>query len=217
MKESNHNHLVSLLIQNGYLKTSTLQEAFRVVDRADFISDEEKMRAYEDTPLLIEKQIVGEQPSIVAFMLELLVPRPGEKILEIGTRSGWTTALIAQSIKGSEQNNGLVMSIEKNKTFYSLAEKKCTIYGYEKGNEQSIIMLIEGDEMKGYRKEAPYDAIIVNGAVKKIPEVWKQQLKIGGRIVVPIGESIYLIEKKGQDEYKEHVYYGFHCTPLKEG
>ncbi len=95
--------LISKLISQGILKTQLIIEAFNKIDRIDFVKEEYKKEAYHDYPLPIDFGQTISQPLTVAFMLELLNPKPGEKILEIGAGSGWLTALLSYCV--SYQNN----------------------------------------------------------------------------------------------------------------
>src|SRR3990167_725228 len=109
--------LINELIKDGYLKTPAIIEAFKRIDRKDFVPEEMKEMAYENTALPIgEKQTIS-QPLVVAFMLELLELKSGEKILEIGTGSGWNTALMAK-IAGEK---GKIISIERIKELNQFA------------------------------------------------------------------------------------------------
>src|SRR3989338_8868612 len=113
------NDLIKELIDFGYLKTPRIVEAFRAIDRVDFVRDEYKDEAYENYPLPIGGGQTISQPLTVAFMLELLNPQPGEKILDVGYGSGWQTALLAQIVseyrgqKTKNESGGVVIAIER--------------------------------------------------------------------------------------------------------
>ena len=147
------------------------------------------------------------QPLTVAFMLERLQPEPGDKILDVGSGSGWTSALLGQ-IVGPK---GMVIAIEAIPELKEFGERNAA--KYNKGQIQFIL----GDGSKGYLGESPYDRILCSAAAQeKIPEFWKQQLEIGGRIVTPVGLSIWLLFKKSGTKFEEIEYPGFAFVPLIE-
>lgn len=157
--------------------------------------------------LLIGKGQTISQPLVVAFMLEQLNPLPKDKILDIGSGSGWTTALLAE-IVGSE---GKVIALEVVPELKEFGEKNAAKYG-------GITEFICADGSKGYSKEAPFDKILVSAAVqsKQMPLAWQEQLKIGGKIVAPIGSSIWVFNKKTETEMEEIEHPGFMFVPLVE-
>ena len=199
--------LIGDLIKSGYLKTPAIIKAFESIDRKDFVPEALKDSAYENTALPIgEKQTIS-QPLVVAFMLELLELKPGEKVLEIGTGSGWNTALMAQMIG----ETGKIYSIERVPELYESGKVNIAKYGFlENGRVETIL----GDGSRGYEKEAPLDKIIAAASAEEIPEAWKEQLKIGGRIVAPIKDSIVVLDKTTKDQFDKKEYFGFSFVPL---
>lgn len=152
------------------------------------------------------------QPLVVAFMIEQLAPQPADKILDVGSGSGWTSALLAE-IAG---DRGKVIAVEVIPELKEFGEKNVAKYNFiEKGTAEFIC----ADGSRGYPKEAPFDKILCSAAIQKeIPLIWKEQLKIGGRIVTPIGSSIWLLIKNspagGKEEFEEIEYPGFAFVPL---
>ncbi len=208
--------LIRSLIDDGYLKTPALIEAFKKIDRADFVPEEQKERAYENYPLPIGFDQTISQPLTVAFMLELLEPKPGEKILDVGTGSGWQAALLLQLV--GEQ--GKVVSVERIPELKEMAENNLKKFNGEEipgGPSTNIIEVKLGDGSKGDPANAPFDKIIAAAAGKSIPNAWKEQLKIGGKIVAPVKQSIYVLDKTGPNEFKEKQYFGFSFVPLVVG
>ena len=207
-----YQNLIDSLIKDGYLKTPEIIEAFKSIDRIDFTPEEYKSEAYVNAPLAIGFDQTISQPLTVAFMLELLEPKPGEKILDIGAGSGWVSALLAQIIGNPPAGGGKVVAIERVPELKEMAEKNLIKYDFLKN---SIVKIILGDGSKGYKKEAPYDKIIAAAAAEgDIPVAWRRQLKIGGRIVAPVENSIITIDKIGKNKYNQKEYFGFSFVPL---
>src|SRR3989344_2828199 len=199
--------LIENLIKGGYLKTPAIIEAFKSVDRKDFVPEEVKDLAYENTALPIGQKQTISQPLVVAFMLELLELKFGEKVLEIGTGSGWKTALLAKLVGES----GKIFSIERVKELNEFAGKNLSRYGFL---EKGTVELILADGSKGYSEQAPFDKIIAAASAENLPIVWQEQLKIGGRLVAPVQESIVVIDKIAKDQFDRKEYFGFNFVPL---
>jgi len=214
--------LVDNLIQEGWLKTPRIIEAFRKIKRVDFLPEDLKNLAELNEALPIGYGQTISQPLVVAFMLELLEPKSAEKILDVGSGSGWTTALLAyivssqgnskSEILNSKQNpKGKVIAIEVIPALKEFGEKNVSKYDFiKKGHVQFIC----ADGSKGYQKEAPFDKILASASAETFPLAWKEQLKIGGRIVTPIGSSIWLFIKKSKNQFEEIEYPGFAFVPL---
>jgi len=203
-----YENLINSLIADGYLKTPAIIEAFKNIDRLDFVLDEYKNEAYVNAPLPIGFNQTISQPLTVAFMLELLEPKPNEKILDVGSGSGWTTALLAYLVG----ENGRVIGLERIPDLVALSEKNISKYNFIK---KGMVEIINSDGAKGYRKEAPYDRIIAGAAATgDVPIYWRRQLKIGGRIVAPVGNSVIVIDKISKNKYNQKEYFGFSFVPL---
>ena len=200
--------LIDSLIEEGWLKTPKIIEAFRKIKRVDFLP-----KGMENLAELNEALPIGcgqtiSQPLVVAFMIEQLQPQPGEKILDIGSGSGWTTALLAEIVG----DKGKVIAMEIIPELKKFGEKNVAKYNFIKRGQVQFICT---DGSKGYEKEAPFDGILVSASVQTdIPRTWKEQLKIGGRIVTPIGSSIWLLTKKSEKNFEEIEYPGFAFVPL---
>jgi len=206
-----YENLINSLVKDGYLKTPEIIEAFGATDRADFVLEEYKKDAYVNAPLPIGFGQTISQPLTVAFMLELLEPKKGEKILDVGVGSGWTAALLAH-IVGDLPAGGRIIGIERIPELKDMAEKNVSKYNY---TEKGIVLIVLGDGSKGYKKDTHYDKIIAGAAAYgEIPQEWKKQLKIGGRIVAPVGHSVVVIDKTGKDEFSKKEYFGFSFVPL---
>jgi len=215
-----YENLINELIQDGYLKTPEIIEAFKKINRADFVPENCKGEACVNAPLPIGFEQTISQPLTVAFMMELLEPKPGEKILDIGAGSGWTAALLAQLVG----ENGKVIGIERISELKEMAEKNVAKYGFlaphrnkvsGAGVKNKIVEIINADGSKGYKKEAPFDKVIAGAAAQgDVPLTWKKQLKIGGRIVAPVENSVMVIDKIGKNEYNAKEHFGFSFVPL---
>jgi len=223
--------LIDSLIQQGWLKTPEIIEAFRKIKRIDFLPEDMKDLAELNEALPIGYGQTISQPLVVAFMLELLQPKEGEKILDIGSGSGWTSALLAHIVSGGELKSkiknkkskidGRVIAIEVIPELKEFGKKNVAKYNFI---EKGIVEFICTDGSKGYQKEAPFDKILASASAEKLPLVWKEQLKIEGKIVTPIGSSIWLFEKKtpsfakateGEEtEFIKTEYPGFAFVPL---
>lgn len=200
------------------LKTPSIIAAFRAVDRVDFVLPEYKHEAYENYPLPIGFGQTISQPYTVAFMLELLQADAGEKIMDIGSGSGWQTAMLAHIVSRSHTRAnkptppGKVFAIEVIPELKEFGEKNVSKYNFTKKN---VISFTATNAKDGLPNEAPFDKIIAAAALGDgIPESWKNQLKIGGRIVTPVRGSIVLLIKKSDTEFEEQEFPGFAFVPF---
>lgn len=199
--------LIEELIEDGYLKTPSIIEAFKKVERAKFVPAGEESHAYENRPLALPEGQTISQPLTVAFLLELLEPKRGEKILDVGAGSGWQTALLAELVGEA----GRVIAVERVKQLQEFAAANVAKFGFI---EKGTVRVVHGDASTGYAPEAPYDKIVAAAAAAEIPDAWKAQVKVGGRIVAPVGEAIVLLEKTGPEEFEERTFHGFRFVPL---
>jgi len=212
--------LTEELVSDGVLKTPRLIEAFLHIDRADFVPKDEKEHAYRNTPLPIGYGQTISQPWTVAFMLELLLPMPGEKILDIGSGSGWQTALLAHIVSHDDFGNelpkekcGHIVGIELVPELAQLGRKNIFSYNFiKKGIVEIHCLNAEG----GFPQGAPYDKIIAAAAGEKVPEAWKNELKNGGVIVAPIKSKIVQLLKEGDNVFAKDEFEGFAFVPFIE-
>jgi protein-L-isoaspartate(D-aspartate) O-methyltransferase len=157
------------------------------VPREKFIPADARADAYEDGPLPIGHDQTISQPYIVAFMTEQLGPKPSDRVLEIGSGSGYQAAILAELVTN-------VYTIDIVEPLAKTAEATLQRLGYKN------VHIKVGDGYKGWPEEAPFDAIIVTCAPEKVPQPLVDQLQDGGRMVIPVGErfaqQLYLLEKK---------------------
>ena len=176
--------------------------AFERVKRENFISKQLKGFAYEDRPLPLERGQTISQPYTVAFMLTLLELGNKQKILEVGSGSGYVLALINEISKKSQ-----IYGIELTKELAKRSEKILS-------NKKNI-QVIQGDGSKGLAKESPFDRILVSAAAEQTPSKLVKQLKVGGILVIPVKSSILRIQKfTTENQIKEFP--GFSFVPLIE-
>jgi len=203
-----YENLIDSLVKDGYLKTPEIIEAFKKIDRKNFVPKKYKNDAYINAPLPIGFGQTISQPLTVAFIIELLGPKVGDKILDIGAGSGWVTALLAQ-IVGVQ---GRIVGVERVPELKEMAERNAAKYNFI---EKGVVKIVLADGSKGYKEEAFYDKIVSGAAAYgDIPDEWKKQLKIGGKIVAPVENSIVVIDKIGKKEYAKKEYFGFSFVPL---
>lgn len=217
-----NNIFVSDLVKQGVLKTPRIIEAFEKINRADFVPEKLKENAYINEPLEIGEGQTISQPYTVAFMLELLQPEPGNKIFEIGFGSGWQTAILAYIVSQNKnqkssiknQNLGKVFAVERIPEIFRFGRKNIRKYNFIKNG---VVKTIGGDATLGLKRHAPFDRIIAAASGEKIPAAWLEELKIGGRLVAPVKNSIWLYVKKSQRDFEKKEFPGFVFVPLVNG
>ncbi len=199
--------LIDFLIEDRWLRTPRIIGAFRKIKRVDFLPEKIKHLAELNDALSIGYNQTISQPLVVAFVLELLQPQTGEKILDVGSGSGWTTALLAHVVG----KKGKIIAVERIPELVEFGKTNVAKYNFVK---KGIVKFICTDGSKGYKKEAQFDKILASASAKELPYAWKEQLRVGGRIVTPIGSSIWLFVKKSKDEFEVTEYSGFAFVPL---
>jgi len=195
---------VKVLEKSGWLTSPRVKRALLKIDRADFVPEAARPLAYANEALSIGHQQTISQPAVVALMLQLLDPRPGQKIMDVGAGSGWQTALLAELVG----RRGKVYALEVVPELYEQAKHNLAKYSF------SNIELICKNARGGLPKSAPFDGIIAGASGVAVPTAWKQQLKIGGRIVTPVDTDLVVMHKIGRRKFTEQVYPGFIFVPL---
>ncbi len=179
--------LVRQLISEGIIRSDKVKNALMRVPREDFVPSNYREWAYVDSPLPIGHGQTISAPHMVALMTELLDPEPGDIVLEVGTGSGYQAAILAEIVaKNSLLKRGHVYTIERIPELAEFAKENLRRTKYI-----DYVTVIVGDGTKGYPDAAPYDRIIVTAAAPSIPQPLIEQLKPGGRIVIPVGDLYY--------------------------
>jgi protein-L-isoaspartate(D-aspartate) O-methyltransferase len=178
------------------IKSPAVLSAMRKVERHRFVPKELVSLAYDDSPLPIGEGQTISQPYIVAFMTEALELKPADRVLEIGTGSGYQAAVLGE----------LCAQVYTMEIFESLANRSGKLLrelGY------SNVHVRHGDGYQGWPEEAPFDAVIVTCSPTAIPQPLQDQLKEGGRMIIPVGErpgqELVLVTKKGGKIRQERV------------
>jgi protein-L-isoaspartate(D-aspartate) O-methyltransferase len=187
--------MVSRQIEGRGVRDPLTLAALRKVPRHEFVAPELAAEAYADHPLPIGHGQTISQPYIVAFMTEALGLRGGERVLEVGTGSGYQAAVLAE-IAGS------VFTVEIVKTLAEEARERLARLGYRN------VQVRAGDGYRGWPEQAPFDGILVTAAAPRIPEPLKAQLKDGGRLVLPVGEAyqeIVVVRRRGEEFEERRV------------
>ena len=182
--------LVKQTIESRGVEDPAVLLAMRSVKRHLFVPENNISNAYEDRPLPIGYGQTISQPYIVAYMTEVIKPNPAFKVLEIGTGSGYQAAVLAQIVKE-------VYTIEIVPELGNKAAERLKIVGYKN------VFVKVADGYYGWREHGPYDAIVVTAAAEFVPPPLIEQLKDGGKMVIPIGspfltQTLMLVEKKGK-------------------
>jgi protein-L-isoaspartate(D-aspartate) O-methyltransferase len=182
--------LVSQSIEKRGIKDKDVLKSMYTVKRHMFVPESSISSAYDDRPLSIGYGQTISQPYVVAYMTQVIEPKPEHKVLEIGTGSGYQAAVLAEIVKE-------VYTIEIISQLGDAAAARLKKLGYE-----NIVLKI-ADGYFGWAEHGPYDAIVVTAAAEFVPPPLIEQLKEGGKIIIPIGspftnQTLMLVEKKGK-------------------
>lgn len=207
--ERENQELVQYLKRTGALKSKRLEKALLKTPRRLFVPESLQKSAYRDYPLHIGHGQTISQPSTVVMMTQLLQPKAGQKILEIGSGSGWQSALLSRMVG----NKGKIFTIE------ILSE----LAGFARRNIAKLkiknVKVVEGNGSVGLEEEALFNGIIITAAAASIPDTLKKQLKVGGRIVAPVGGrytqkmTVLKRTRKGFEQEEMPSYFAF--VPLR--
>ncbi|KFM17969.1 Protein-L-isoaspartate O-methyltransferase 2 [Marine Group I thaumarchaeote SCGC AAA799-P11] len=197
------NNLICNLKDSGFLTDKKIESAFWNIPRHEFVPTSEKKFAYFNEPLPIKNNQTISQPAVVSRMTEWLDVHDGQKILEIGTGSGWQTAILSYLV-----GTGTVYSIDIHPELINFARKNLEKLGIDNAH------IILGDGSLGHSQESPYDRIIITAACTEIPLPLFEQLNDDGLLIAPVGDSsqsLVLLKKtsKGIIEIKNQSNYVF--------
>ena len=199
-------NLVAIMKKSGFLNDKKVELAIRKMLRHEFVPLLHKEEAYDDKPISIMKNQTISQPSVVSRMTEWLDIKEGQKILEVGSGSGWQTAILSYLV-----GEGKVYSIERHLELAEFAKKNLERLGI------SNVRVILKDGSLGLQEESPFDRIIITAACKKIPEPLLEQLSIDGLLVAPVGEfpqSLVLLKKTNHGIVEIKNQPGYMFVPL---
>ena len=206
-KQQKIDNLIVIMKKLGFLNDDKVESAIRKMHRHEFVPISLKEEAYEDAPLSTMKNQTISQPSVVSRMTEWLDIKEGQKILEIGSGSGWQTAILSYLVR-----HGKVYSIERHSELAEFAKKNLDKLGI------SNVKVILGDGSLGLLEESPFDRIIITAACKKVPEKLLEQLSIGGLLIAPVGEfpqSLVLLKKTSHGIVEIKKQSGYVFVPLR--
>jgi protein-L-isoaspartate(D-aspartate) O-methyltransferase len=200
--DSEREDMVALLQDRG-VTDGRILHAMATVERHAFIPEPFTNRAYEDSALPIGAGQTISQPFTVAFMTQCLGVRPGDKVLEVGTGSGYQAAVLAAL-------GVRVFSIERNLELLAVARKVLDRFGYR-------VVSKGGDGSIGWREYSPYNGIIVTAAAPDVPQPLLKQLADGGKLVIPVGsrevQTLLVVSRSG-DRYDRREIESFKFVPL---
>ncbi|MFA6536003.1 MAG: protein-L-isoaspartate O-methyltransferase [Candidatus Paceibacterota bacterium] len=186
-------------------QNEAIEKAFRAIDRADFVPADYQIEAYEDYALPLGFGQTMSQPSTVAFMLELLEPKNGDWVLDVGSGSGFSTALLSHVVGKS----GKVIGVEIVPELVKFGQTNLAKYKLPQAK------IISGKDLEiGFPEEAPYNRILVSAEAELISEELLNQLKIGGIMVMPVNHELVQIRKTSETEIETEEFPGFSFVPL---
>lgn len=198
------------------LRDPLVDDAFKTIDRKDFVPEKLAEEAYEDYPLPIGRGQTISQPTTVAFMLEKLAVKPGHRVLDVGSGSGWTTALLAQmacpaSDRRGEGKSGSVIGVERIPELVKQGQENLSKYDFAHAE------IRQAKETLGVPERAPFDRILVSAAAgEEVPEELIKQLAPGGKMLVPVESDIVEVSKEKDGSVRKHAHHGFAFVPLVE-
>lgn len=198
--------MVDALRQRG-IRDEAVLTALNAVPRHFFLDKAFEEHAYEDKPFPIGNEQTISQPYTVAYMTALLEVRKNDKVLEIGTGSGYQAAILAAM-------GARVFTVERQEALYAHSKELLKTLGI------TSVRCFFRDGTKGLPEYAPYDKIIVTAGAPVVPEQLKEQLTIGGVLVIPVGEEVqymYRYTRLTQTEFKEEILDAFRFVPFLEG
>jgi protein-L-isoaspartate(D-aspartate) O-methyltransferase len=204
--EKEREQMVARQIEGRGLRDPAILAAMREVPREAFVSERHRQFAYDDGPLpILEGQTIS-QPYVVALMIQMLYLKPEDRVLEIGTGSGYAAAILSRI--ASE-----VHTVERVESLVQYAQQNLAAVGYKN------VHVHLGDGTLGWPEYAPYNAIIVAAGGPQIPQALKDQLAVGGRLVMPVGseqraQRLVRLTRLDEDEYEQETLSHVRFVPL---
>ena len=196
--------MVELQLRQRGIRDERVLNAMARVPRHLFVSQEKQSRAYEDQPLEIDSGQTVSQPYIVAAMLQALELKESARVLEIGTGSGYQTAILAELA-------AQVFTVERQVLLHQRAKERLEQLGY-----RNVVFTL-GDGSQGFPEHAPYDAMIVSAAAPRIPQALRDQMADPGRLIIPVGSEDtqqLLLVRKNEGTERVEVLDGCRFVPL---
>ena len=202
--------LIERLADQGYIKTDRVKKAMLKVPREEFVPPENRFYAYMDQPLPIGHGQTISAPHMVAILCEKLELEEGMNVLEIGTGFGYNAAVVSEIIS----SKGHIYSVERLEALVKIARENLEKTGYSEG-----VTVIHGDGTLGVPEKAPYDRIYATASAPEVPEPLKKQLKIGGKLIVPVGvnhqfQELVCMERVAENEFKTQKLGGVVFVPM---
>ena len=198
--------MVAQQIEGRGIRDPAILAAMREVPREAFVAEQYRDFAYDDGPLpLIEGQTIS-QPYVVALMIDSMHIGAGARVLEIGTGSGYAAAILSRSA-------GQVYSVERLEGLVDFARNNLNSLGYDN------VHVLHGDGTLGWPEHAPYDGMVVAAGGPKVPQALKEQLVIGGRLVIPVGgeqraQRLVRVTRDEEDHYSMETLSHVRFVPL---
>lgn len=205
MQENGNNfHSIPLGYASYTKSMDRVRAAMHAMDRANFLPRPRRGDADLDQPIPIGYGQTNSQPSTVRHLLEWLNVQPGNRVLDVGSGSGWSTALLSWLVG----DKGYVYAVERIPELLTFGSENC-----RRCHVENVEFHQAGDKL-GLPSRAPYDRILVNAAASSLPEPLLEQLAVGGRMVAPVGRAVLEIRKTGDDTYETVEHDGFIFVPL---
>lgn len=182
----------------------TVATAFQTVPRKEFLPEDMRPYAHEDRPLSIGYDQTNSQPATVRHMLKWLDAKRGMKVLDVGSGSGWTSALLSYLVT----DEGEVHAVERVPELVRFGEENCERFGCK-----NVTFHVAGKAF-GLPGEAPFDRILVSAASKELLQELTDQLIEGGRMVIPVGHDVMVVDKRTDGSIHTRAHHGFIFVPL---
>lgn len=202
-----HRHrMIEKQLEPMGIRDQAVLDAMNTVPREAFVDESRQSQAYDDSPLPINAGQTISQPFIVAYMIQAIELRGDEKVLEVGTGSGYAAAVLAEIAAE-------VITVERIEPLAVPAKQRLGELSYE--NVRCVI----GDGSKGWPKAAPYDAIVVSAGAPAVPQALKSQLAVGGRLIIPVGERgshqrLLIVTRVNENDFREKSVGDVRFVPL---